>query len=823
MVRPPGHLRDDLPRLDEEPRRAAGPVRRAPRDRHLQYLLRAYALQQPLPHPRRAREGRRARVGRLPARIPGDVARRDAAAAHVDALPQPREHGRRGVAAREPARRRGAAHGLRQDHARAPHGRCERRPAHGRRLRRAHALGQVPRHRHRLGDQHLVDVRGPARGKDHAHGIPRGRVVHEPLARPLHDHGNGLHHGVDGRGAGGRAARQRRVPGGGRAPQRPRAHGGPPRGGDGEGGSLALEDPRTRGVRERDPGERGDRRLDQRRDPPHRDRQANRRAPRALRLRPPRPRRALPREPHAERQVPDGGFLLRRRPSRGDPRARRERAAPQVRAHGERQGDLGEQQGRALLEPRRDLLLRETLQARDRHRGAARQSLPGRSDHQAVGGDARAHEAPRPRGRFRNHRGFPQAHRRPQARHRRALRHGAQELRPQGLPRDGRSGQHALASEAAEAWNNRHGAHLRRAHEWHGLRDGRSSRRARGGGGRGACAGAERRPDRARRHQAQARPSGSRHRAGEAAQELEGAQAAARSRLLEALPRPRPAGARGRGSRFPYRKERRVRAARQPLAREMIVKPMKLVLAVLLAALPFSAAAQEKLKFAHVYETSEPFHTWALWAAGEIAKRTNNRYTIDVFPASSLGNETQINQSLSLGTVDIIYTGQAFAARTYPPLSIGGAPYMFRDFKHWQKYAQSPVFWDLAEGYHEKSGNKIVAAVYYGVRQTTANKAIVKPDDMKGLKLRVPDAPLYIMYPKVLGANATPIAFAEVYLALQNGTVDAQENPLPTILAKKFYEVQSHINLTGHITEMLLVIVSGQLWSKLSMGEREVM
>ncbi|HET7765450.1 MAG TPA: sialic acid TRAP transporter substrate-binding protein SiaP [Burkholderiales bacterium] len=249
---------------------------------------------------------------------------------------------------------------------------------------------------------------------------------------------------------------------------------------------------------------------------------------------------------------------------------------------------------------------------------------------------------------------------------------------------------------------------------------------------------------------------------------------------------------------------------------------MKLVLAALLAASPLAATAQQKLKFAHVYETSEPFHVWALWAAGEIAKRTNNRYTMDVFPASSLGNETQINQSLSLGTVDVIYTGQAFAARTYPPLSIGGAPYMFRDFKHWKKYSESPVFWGLAEGYHEKSGNEIVAAVYYGVRHTTANKAIVKPEDMKGLKLRVPDAPLYIMYPKVVGANATPIAFAEVYLALQNGTVDAQENPLPTIFAKKFYEVQTHINLTGHITEMLLVIVGGPLWSRLSVGEREI-
>jgi tripartite ATP-independent transporter DctP family solute receptor len=254
-----------------------------------------------------------------------------------------------------------------------------------------------------------------------------------------------------------------------------------------------------------------------------------------------------------------------------------------------------------------------------------------------------------------------------------------------------------------------------------------------------------------------------------------------------------------------------------PVTRKLSV----LAALVLALAAPSAALSQQKLKFAHVYETSEPYHTWALWAAAEIAKRTANRYTMDVFPASSLGNETQINQSLSLGTVDVIYTGQAFAARTYPPLSIGGAPYMFRDFDHWRKYSQSAVLWDLAEAYFRKGGNKPIAVTYYGVRHTTANKPIVKPEDMRGLKLRVPDAPLYIMYPKVVGANATPIAFAEVYLALQNKTVDAQENPLPTIEAKKFYEVQSHINLTGHITEMLITIVSGPLWNKLSDADRK--
>ena len=104
----------------------------------------------------------------------------------------------------------------------------------------------------------------------------------------------------------------------------------------------------------------------------------------------------------------------------------------------------------------------------------------------------------------------------------------------------------------------------------------------------------------------------------------------------------------------------------------------------------------------------------------------------------------------------------------------------------------------------------------------TANKEIKKPEDMKGMKLRVPPAPLYLMLAKSVGANATPIAFAEVYLALQQGTVDGQENPLPTIMAKKFYEVQSHIMLTGHITESLLTIVGTHVWSKLNDAEKKI-
>ena len=237
-------------------------------------------------------------------------------------------------------------------------------------------------------------------------------------------------------------------------------------------------------------------------------------------------------------------------------------------------------------------------------------------------------------------------------------------------------------------------------------------------------------------------------------------------------------------------------------------------------ALAGPASAETVLKWAHVYEANEPYNTCAVATSDKLKEATEGRYSIEVYPASSLGKETDINEGLSLGTVDIIYTGQLFAGRAYGPVAIGGAPYMFRDFDHWEKYRTSDLFQELSQGYDEATGNHITSLTYYGERHVTSNKPIEKPEDMKGLKIRVPDAALYQMFPKAVGANPTPIAFAEVYLALQQGTVDAQENPLPTIQAKKFYEVQKDINLTGHITDALLTIVSGSAWGAMDEADQ---
>ena len=235
-----------------------------------------------------------------------------------------------------------------------------------------------------------------------------------------------------------------------------------------------------------------------------------------------------------------------------------------------------------------------------------------------------------------------------------------------------------------------------------------------------------------------------------------------------------------------------------------------------------AAHAQTVLKWAHVYETAEPFHTDSLWAAEEINKRTNGRYKIEVFPASQLGKEADINQGLKLGTVDIIISGSSFAARDYKPIGVTYFPYIFRSPEHLIAYTKSDVFKRLAKGYEDKTGNHIAAVSYYGTRHTTANKPIAKCADMQGLKIRVPDVPAYLAMPRACGANTTPIAFAEVYLALQNGTVEAQENPLTTIEAKKFYEVQKNIILTGHIVDHLNTVISKTRWASLSDEDKKI-
>ena len=232
------------------------------------------------------------------------------------------------------------------------------------------------------------------------------------------------------------------------------------------------------------------------------------------------------------------------------------------------------------------------------------------------------------------------------------------------------------------------------------------------------------------------------------------------------------------------------------------------IVVTLLTTLVWRVDETRTLRWAHVYEISTPYHQQALAAAREFEDLTDGRYRMRVYPASALGNESAINEALSLGSIDIIYTGASFVANEYPLIALSDFPYAIENFEHWQAYRDSPLFEEIAAGFGRATDSKVIGLTYYGFRHVTANRAILRPADMQDLKIRVPNAPMFLILPQATGANAAPMPFAEVYLALQQGVVDAQENPLTTIRFKRFYEVQSHISLTGHIMPSILTLVS---------------
>jgi len=195
-------------------------------------------------------------------------------------------------------------------------------------------------------------------------------------------------------------------------------------------------------------------------------------------------------------------------------------------------------------------------------------------------------------------------------------------------------------------------------------------------------------------------------------------------------------------------------------------------LGLLLAAFALAALAsvgsqaQTTLKFAYVYEPGEPHHKGAVFAAEQIEKRTAGRYKIQLYPSAVLGKESDLNQGLSLGTVDITISAASFQAQVAKRMGVAYFPFVFRDFDHVMAYAKSDIYKEFGEDYLKATGNHIVALTYAAERQVTASRAILKPEDMRGLKIRVPDAAAYMAFPKALGANPTPIALSEVYLAL---------------------------------------------------------
>jgi tripartite ATP-independent transporter DctP family solute receptor len=210
-------------------------------------------------------------------------------------------------------------------------------------------------------------------------------------------------------------------------------------------------------------------------------------------------------------------------------------------------------------------------------------------------------------------------------------------------------------------------------------------------------------------------------------------------------------------------------------------------------------------------------------AAKEVKDKTGGRVEIQTFPGGQLGGSRDMVEAVAGGALTMVTEGAALLGQFVPQLSIIEAPYIWKDAAHMSRALSSPLMDELNKVLVERRGMRVIAVTYYGKRHvTTGNKAVKSADDMKGFKLRVPEVDTFKAMAEAWGARPTPLNFNELYLALSQGAVDGQENPLPTIQSGKLFEVQKFLVLTGHIITPRLVIVNDAAWQKIPAADREV-
>lgn len=206
--------------------------------------------------------------------------------------------------------------------------------------------------------------------------------------------------------------------------------------------------------------------------------------------------------------------------------------------------------------------------------------------------------------------------------------------------------------------------------------------------------------------------------------------------------------------------------------------------------------------------------------AKEVEKRTNGRYKIQAFYGGSLGAEREATEAVQLGTQELTWTSTGPIPNFVPEVKILDIPFLFRDYAHARAVLDGPIGQEMLKKFDSK-GMKALAWGENGFRHMTNNKrAINNPEDMKGLKMRTMENPVHIQAYKGFGIIPTPMAFTEVFTAMQQGTVDGQENPLSVITANKFEQVQKHLTLTGHVYSPGVFLMNKAAFDKLAPADQ---
>jgi TRAP-type transport system periplasmic protein len=248
-----------------------------------------------------------------------------------------------------------------------------------------------------------------------------------------------------------------------------------------------------------------------------------------------------------------------------------------------------------------------------------------------------------------------------------------------------------------------------------------------------------------------------------------------------------------------------------------MIRLMVIAVLALATEVPMGHSEPVTLTFVHAAMTT---HSAAVQFAQRVEARTNGDIKVEIFPAAQLGSENEMAQKVRLGTVDMGATSLNYLIKYEKAFAVVVMPYVFDSYEHAHRVLDGPAKSWLAP-LAEKQGFVILSNWEWGFRNLTNNKHPVNnPEDVRGLKIRVPPVIELDATMEALGAEVSRIGFKELYSALSQGVIDGQENPLNVIYYNKLYEVQKHLALTRHVYYNLLHIMSAKSWAKLTPGQQ---
>ncbi|TLP44346.1 TRAP transporter substrate-binding protein [Cohaesibacter sp. CAU 1516] len=243
------------------------------------------------------------------------------------------------------------------------------------------------------------------------------------------------------------------------------------------------------------------------------------------------------------------------------------------------------------------------------------------------------------------------------------------------------------------------------------------------------------------------------------------------------------------------------------------------VAAGIMAMAPIGADAQSlTLRYGHNNEPASVAGAQADWFAEALQKASGGDIAVQVFPASQLGKLQELAEAVSIGTIAFSHNTAGGIGSLYEPFAALDTPYLYRDIDHLMKVTDvdSPVMQELNKGLIEAANVRVIYAHYFGRRNLTANLPVKSPADLAGVKVRAVPFPIYTTAVEGMGAVAIPVDWSEVPTALATGVAQGQENPVNVVLSVKLYDVQSHLMLTGHMSNAEVVVMNEDAWQSLS-------